>query len=82
MSFCPSSTHLPSKYKSQDSFMLIRSVSDPEVFKSKNHVGLMNAKTKVKESSLFQKAQVLCGGSTMMIVGERVKKLENIAKVK
>lgn len=81
MPFCSSSTHLPSKHKSQDSFMLIRGVSDTEVFKSKNHVRLMSAETKVKEFSLFQKGQVLHGRNTMVIVRERVKKLENPAKM-
>lgn len=81
MPFCLSSTHLPSKHKSQDSFMLIRGVSDPGVFKSKNHVRLMSAETKVQDFSLLQKGQVLHGGSTMVIVGERVKKLENPAKM-
>lgn len=41
----------------------------------------MSAETKVQDFSLLQKGQVLHGGSTMVIVGERVKKLENPAKM-
>lgn len=47
--FYPSSTHLLSKHKSQDSFMSLEGVSDLEVLKSrivKNYVRLMNVETK------------------------------------